>query len=399
MRTQFVYGFLIIAGAALLIACNASAPPAPTTGRPVAVSVVSAAYVTVPAVIEVPGSVQPRSRVALSAQINGSVREVTVRSGDTVRAGQLLVTLDARDADGQKAAAAAGIDEARAALEEARKSAEMSASMRDGAKAAADLASATYARYQKLFSARSVSPQELDEVRARRDAASADLAARETVVAAAQDRLRQATARIAQADAQAARADVVLAWTRVKAPAAGRIAEKLVDPGSAIFPGSPLLVLESTENPQVLADIPTRQSRLLLRGLEVRVFDTGESTAVVTGRIAEITPLSNPASHTVQFKVDLPAGFSALAGRFVKVAVPSGDRPALLVPRQAVRETGQLTGVFVVDSSSVARFRLVKVVPYDGERIELLSGVDPGEKIIANPGIEILDGTLLEVRK
>jgi HlyD family secretion protein len=191
----------------------------------------------------------------------------------------------------------------------------------------------------------------------------------------------------------------VLGWTVIRAPEPGRVAERLVDPGSAIFPGSPLLVLESTENPQVLADIPTNQSAYLRRGLDVLVRDAGESGSAVSGRISEITPLSNPASHTVQFKVDLPKGFSAPAGRFVKVAVPAESRAALLVPRQAVRVTGQLTGVFVVDGASTARFRLVKIAPYDADRVELLSGVDPGEKVVASPGSKILDGTPLEVRK
>lgn len=398
MRSHILHGLWLLAGASLLAACSAS-PPSATAKHAVPAEIISAAYQTVPSVIEAPGSVQPRNRIALSAQINGSVRDVHVRAGDTVSAGQLLVTLDAREADSQKAAAAAVIDEAKAALDEARKSAETAVSMRDAAKAAADLAASTYDRYQRLFAARSASPQEMDEVKARRDSSAADLAAKETMVAAAQDRLRQATARIAQADAQAGRADVVLGWAVIRAPESGRVAERLVDPGSAIFPGSPLLVLESTENPQVLADIPTNQSGRLRRGLDVLVRDASESAPVVTGRISEIIPLSNPASHTVQFKVDLPTGFSAPAGRFVEVAVPAESRAAMLVPRQAVRETGQLTGIFIVDSSSAARFRLVKIAPYDGRRVELLSGVDPGEKVIANLGSEILDGTPLEVRK
>ena len=399
MRTSFVYYLLAVAGAVTLAACSASSPPAATAPHPVPVSVLGAAYQTVPDFVEAPGSVQPRNRIALSAQINGSVHEVFVRAGDTVRAGQMLATLDARDADSQKAAASAGIDEAKAALDEARKSASMAVNMREAARANADLASGTLARYEKLFAARSISPQELDEVRARRDATAADLAAKETMVAAAQDRLRQVEARIAQAEAQGRRADVVSGWTVIKAPSAGSISERLVDPGSAIFPGSPLLVLESTANSQVLADLPTNRSQILRRGVEVQVRNAGASASTVVGRIAEIIPLSDSASHTIQFKVDLPPGFSAPAGRFVTVSIPAGTRSALLVPRLAVRETGQLTGVFVVDSGSVARFRLVKASPYDTDHIELLSGIDPGDKLIANPGSQILDGTPLEVRQ
>ncbi len=398
MRTHLLFGLMLSATAGWLAACNASTPPAGSAAQPVAVDVLDTAYATVTDRIEAPGSVQPRNRITLSAQINGFVREVPVRAGDTVSAGRLLASLDARDADSQKAAAAAAIEEAKAALEEARRSAEMSASMRDAAKASADLADATLERYQKLFAARSVSPQELDEVKARREASAADLAAREIMVAAAQDRLRQITARIAQANAQAERAEVVVGWTRITAPANVRVAQRLVDPGSAIFPGSPLFVLESIGSLQVLADLPTQQSRHLHRGLEVQVWNAGQ-TAPLMGQVVEVTPVSTPGSHTVQFKVDLPANFASPAGRFVTVSVPAGERQALLIPRQAVRESGQLTGVFIVDHASTARFRLVKTAPYDDNRIEVLSGIEPGDVVLASPGSEILDGTPLEVRR
>ncbi len=75
-----------------------------------------------------------------------------------------------------------------------------------------------------------------------------------------------------------------------------------------------------------------------------------------------------------------------------------GRRNVLLVPKRAMRETGQLTGVFVVDGSSRARFRLVKVVQFDSDRVELLSGVEPGEKIVDRLPDDLTDGIALEVR-
>ena len=399
MRIHILFGLLILPGVLLLASCGSTSPEAASPAHPVAVNVIRAAYETVPNVIMTPGTVQPRHRIPLASQINGFVREVQVRAGDMVRAGQVLVTLDAREAESQRAVASAAIAESQAALDEARKAADMAASMRNAARAGAELANSTLERYQKLFAAKSVSPQELDEVRTRRDAAAADLAAKEAMVAGAEDRMRQVSAKIGQAKAQADRVDVVLSWSVIKAPASGRIAAKTVDAGSAIFPGSPLLVLESAENPQVVADIPENQSRHLQKGLEVQVMGAGESASPVTGRIAEIIPLADPASHTVQFKVDLPPGISPHPGRFVTIGVPAGSRQALLISRQALRENGQLTGVYVVDGASMARYRLVKTAPNGPDRIELLSGIAEGEEMIANPGNEIQDGTPLEVRR
>ena len=75
-----------------------------------------------------------------------------------------------------------------------------------------------------------------------------------------------------------------------------------------------------------------------------------------------------------------------------------GMRNVLLVPQKAMRETGQLTGVFVVDGGSRARFRLVKAAPFDSEQVELLSGVEPGERIVEAPSDDLTDGFALEVR-
>jgi multidrug efflux pump subunit AcrA (membrane-fusion protein) len=387
----------IAAGVLLLAACGES-PKSASAWKPVQVGIITARSESVAAIVEAPGTVQPRDRVVLSSQINGFVREVRVRAGDTVAAGQLLATLDARDADSQKAMAQASIDEAQAALAEAQKGAQMARSMRAAAKASADLASGTYARYQKLYEARSVSLQELDEVRARRDGAAADLAAKEAMVAAAEDRFRQAEARISQANAQSRRADVYVSWTVVKAPSSGRIVARNVDPGNAIFPGSPLITLESTSRPQILASLPTTDSGHLRNGLEVRARIPDQPQTLVQGRISEITPLSTPGSHTVQFKVDLPSDFSAVSGTFVKVEIPAGTRQALLVPIQALREAGQLTGVFVADGSAKARFRLVKATAYDPDRVELLAGIEPGERIIAKLTDQITDGVPMEIR-
>jgi len=361
------------------------------------VRVLSARYESVPVSIEAPGTIQAHNRIVLSSQINGFVRTANVRAGDSVRAGQVLVTLDAREAESRKAAAQASIEEAEAALEEARKAEQSALSMLTAAKANHALASETFGRYQKLFEARSLSPQELDEMRSRRDAAAAEVAAKEAMAGAAQDRLRQIQARIAQANAHSGGADIVLGWTVVKAPSAGRIVERAIDPGSAIFPGSPLMVLESAANPQAIANIPAADLNHLRRGLEVRVHFSN-MTPPASGRVSEIVPLSNSSTHTVEFKVDLAGGFPAPPGSFVRLEIPAGERKAMLLPREAVRETGQLTGVFTVDGSGQAHYRLVKATLFDTKRMEILAGLEPGERVVEKINADLTDGIAVEVQ-
>ena len=170
-----------------------------------------------------------------------------------------------------------------------------------------------------------------------------------------------------------------------------------MDEGTAIFPGSPLLVVESTARPQVLADLSTEYAANLRVGLEVSLRSTVNAEMIV-GRVAEIVPQSNPATHSIQFKVDLPAEIQAISGQYMKVLVPAGSKNALLVPHKAIRRTGQLTGLFVTDADSKARFRLVKLAPYDAERSEILAGIDPGEEIIASLNAKITEGTPVEIQ-
>jgi multidrug efflux pump subunit AcrA (membrane-fusion protein) len=388
---------LVLASALLLAACSGEAPPSSVPLKSIPASAVSVRAESIPDYGEAPGTVQARNRIVLSSQLNGFVREVWVRAGEAVTAGQVLVTLDPRDAQSQKDAAQAGIEEAQAALAEARRGAAAAQSAQTAAKAALDLASSTHARYQKLFESHSVSPQELDEVKTHRDIAAADLSAKEALAQAAQDRLRQIEARIAQADAQARRADVYVEYTVVKAPSAGRIVERNADPGSAIFPGSPLIIMESTGRPQVLASIPVADALHLRNGLEVRVRI--QDQAPVQGRISQIISTAIPGSHTIQFKVDLPAESTAVSGSYAAVDVPRGTRSALLIPKSAVRESGQLAGVFVIDGSAKASYRLVKLTSYDEGQMEVIAGLDAGERLIAPITDPIVDGVPVEIRQ
>lgn len=395
MRTKGLL-LILLTGLVVLPACGGNHDGAESNQPAVPVNVIPARYQSVPVIVEVPGTVQPRNRIAISSQINGFVRDMRVRAGDSVKAGQLLATLDARDAENQKAAAESAVVEAQSALSEVRQAYQAAVEMQTAAKSSLNLASQTHTRYQKLFESRSVSPQEMDEVRTRYDAAKAELASREAMVSAAADRIKQVEARISQAKAQAGRADVLMSYTRIEAPATGIVVEKSVDTGGAIFPGSPLLVIETIGKPQVLASLPTENAGKLHIGMTIRIRQS-DSAPYLQGRIAEIIPQSDPVSHSIQFKVDLPPDAGTIHGQYMKLEVPVGTRNSLLVSRSAFRETGQLKGLFVVENGSVAQFRLTKTAPYNEEQLEVLSGIEEGEQIILRPDNRIVDGMPVEI--
>lgn len=395
MRTKSLL-LILITGLAILPACGEKHDGTKSDQTAIPVEVIQAQYQAIPVVVEAPGTVQPRNRIALSSQINGFVREIHVLAGDRVKSGQLLATLDARDARNQRAAAESAVIEAQSALSEARQGYQAAVQMQSAAKSSLNLADQTYTRYQNLFESRSVSPQEMDEIRTRRDGAQAELASREAMVAAASDRIKQVEARISQAEAQAGQAEVLISYTRIKAPTSGIVAEKSADAGGAIFPGSPLLVIETTGKPQVLANLPTEHAGHLSIGMKIRL-QPSNTAPFIEGRIAEIIPLSNPGSHSIRFKADLPPDYTAVTGQYMKLEVPVGTRNALLIAQKSVREAGQLKGLFVVEDGSRAQYRLIKTAPYDAEQLEILSGVEEGEHIILQPDNRIADGMPVEI--
>jgi HlyD family secretion protein len=393
--TLTIRSAMIAAAALALASCRTASDPSGAPSR-LTVQVLTASYDTVAESLTVPGTVQARQRTALASQLTGFVKQVRFRAGDRVRAGEILVTLDAREPEGRSAAARAAIDEARAGLDEARHAAAAAESSEAAARVSLELARATYNRYEKLGQTRSASPQEIDEVRSRRDGAAAELEARRAASASAASRLHTIEAQLARAKAEAGRADVAVGWSVLRAPQGGRISERSIDPGSAVFPGTPLLVIESEGNTEIVAAAPAAKASCLAPGLEVRIRKAG-GTEALSGRIARIIPRSSLA-HTVELRIDLPPDSEALPGAFVTVEIPAGSRRAMLIPRSAVRETGEVDVVFVAGSDSRLQLRLVKSVPYDAGRLEIVSGMKPGEKLVREIDERLGDGAEVEIR-
>ena len=110
----------------------------------------------------------------------------------------------------------------------------------------------------------------------------------------------------------------------------------------------------------------------------------------LSGLVAQILPTGDPATHTFLVKVELPPTPGLKTGMFGRMLVDKGTGQTLVVPRSAVIERGELTGLYIVGSDSLARLRWVKLGRPVGELVEILSGVTAGEQLLADAstGIE-----------
>jgi RND family efflux transporter MFP subunit len=164
-----------------------------------------------------------------------------------------------------------------------------------------------------------------------------------------------------------------------------------VEPGDLAVPGQPLLVLDDFRAYRLEAEVGESAIGRVRMGQRVPVtLDALGRT--LEGRVAEIIPAADPASRTVTVKLELPADADLRSGLFGRAHFLVGERQALTVPLSALVERGQLTGVYVVDPRSVARFRLVTAGERRAGRAEILSGLAAGERIAGDGTERLSDG-------
>lgn len=379
--TKFVtvaLGALWLAGCGETPKEKAAAPAA----APVTVSVVPASATTWPSVYETTGTVRARTSAAISAKLMGYVREVKIQTGDRVREGQVLVILDSRDLDVSSKRAEAARDEVRTAIPEADSGVA-------AAKANLDLAQATFGRMQELFQKKSISNQEFDE-------ASARLKASQAAYEMAQARRNQLNSKMAQVDQEVRSTEVTRTYAEIRAPFAGIVTAKAVEAGSMALPGMSLLTIERDDGYRLEASVEESKLTAIRLGQAVRVTLDGVDR-MIGARVSEIVPAVDASSRAYIVKIDLPAMASIRSGMFGRAAFESGSRPALTIPSAAVKERGQLQSVLVADGG-VARTRLITAGEKRGGQIEVLSGLNAGEKVIFPIPQGLADGARVEVR-
>jgi membrane fusion protein, multidrug efflux system len=368
----------------LLLASCGSQPPrhaAQSQAAPVAVQVAAVTIEDWHASYEATGTVRARTTATISSKVMGYVQQVSAHVGDRVAEGQPLITLDARDLEAALRQAEAG----RAAVESAIPELENATA---AAKANLDLAQATFKRMEELAGKKSISNQEFDEASARLKAAQANYDM-------ARSRRTQLNSRMAQAEQEVRTAGIVRDYAKLAAPFSGVVISRTVEPGNLAVPGAPLLSIEQDGLYRLEASVD--ESKLA----SVRVGQAVEAVIEdrkVSARVSEVVPSVDAASRTYTVKLDLPAMPQLRTGMFGRAIFPLGMEKAVAIPNAAVMERGQLQSVFVVEDGA-AHARLVTTGRRAGDVVEILSGLNPGEKVVAPLVLGLQDGVRVEARQ
>lgn len=302
----------------------------------------------------------------VASQVPGRIVELLVKAGDRVQAGQVLLRVDPAVVSQQVAGAQAQLAQAQA--------------LRVSAQAA-------HERTRQLFRQKYVSQAALDQAEAQFKAADAQVRAAQAQVAAVSTQAAQHT---------------------VRAPFAGWVSELLVSLGDQAAPGVPLLVVYDPSALRISAQLPESATRQIDTNLppqfEVagRVFAQSDLPGGGALR-AQVLPAFDSGSRTATVRVDLPKGVDNTVeglrpGQSVKLTLALKPQAAqalggaaaglplqLSLPRQALVQRGEVWGVYVVGVDGKPRLRQVRPGRQGAEQVEVLAGLNPGEKVALDP--------------
>lgn len=333
---------ILVSSATLSLAALACGPaPKPAdAGHPEgpAGTVLAVVDTVIPAVFEASGTARPFAEATLSTKLMGTVTAVLALEGQRVERDAPIVRIDAADLQAKDAQVAAQVAAAEASLVDA---------------------SATATRIRALY-ADSAAP------RAQLDAAEAGLA--------------RAKAGVAAATAGRAEVSAASSYGTVRAPFAGIVTRRFVDPGAFAAPGAPLVTVQDVSRLRIIATIPAAYAAAVRRGTTLRArIEGADARAAVEGVVPAPGATFSVNAIVANPGERIPSGGAAV----IEIATGASER-VLLVPDRAVVREGDLTGVRVMHAGR-AELRWVRIGRAAGGRTRVLTGLAAGDSVVVPP--------------
>jgi membrane fusion protein, multidrug efflux system len=296
-----------------------------------------------------PGSTQGIQEAAIYARTNGYLREWKVDIGETVHQGQLLAEIETPEVDQQLAQT----------------------------KANYDIAKVTAERWADLVKKKVVSNQEYDQNQKAYEAAKANY-----------EQLQR-----------------LQGFQKIVAPFAGVITARNIDNGDLVSAGTsgqpaPLFRIAQTDVLRIYVDVPQTQSRLITLGQTAAVSLREIPNRTFNAKVVRTARAIDPASRTLRTELQIPnADGELFPGMYaeVKFVLPQ-DPHTLIVPGNALMIRAEGPKILVVDAKNTIRSRAVKLSRDLGDKVEVVSGLDPSESLVANPTDALREGTEVNIQ-
>ncbi|MDI1337006.1 MAG: efflux RND transporter periplasmic adaptor subunit [Lacunisphaera sp.] len=367
MKTRLSSLAAISCAAGLIVAagCSRSAAAKAGTGAPaVPVQIAVVLQQDMPRRIESIGTVQAQRAVSVKSQVDGVIAQVNFKEGDDVAAGDLLVTLDRRPFENSLRSARADLANARAMA----------------AQAQADLD-----RYQRLNDQAAISKEEYVQYETKAETTKAQVQAKEAAVA---------------------NSELLLGYTLIRAPIAGRTGQRLLHEGALVKANDnnfTLVTINQLDPVTVAYAVPERSLEEIRAALTagtatVTVTDRTTGLSHPAGRLEFIDNTVDPTTGMIMLKAVFSISDHALwPGRFVYAVTQTGiDPAAIVVPSTAVLNSQNGSTVYVLKADSTVELRPVKVLRTAGDSTLLATGVAAGETVVTDGQLRLLPGMKAE---
>jgi RND family efflux transporter MFP subunit len=318
---------------------------------------------------EAAGTVQSKTISVISSRIMGAVTDVLVKQGDKVIAGQKLLLIDDNDLAQRLKAAQASHNEVMKSLETAKSN--------------RTLAETTYNRYKQLYDEKAISGQEMDQMTNQKQRAVLDFQRVQASVEASKANLNQAK--------------INLDFSQITSPIDGVVTRKNIDKGSMATPGTPLMTIEDNAGYKVETSVDESMANQMSVSMPVNVA-VDSISKTFKGVVSEVVPSIDASSRTFVVKAVItedPNEHSLTNGLYARVLIPQKSRSILAVPTTAIVQKGQLVGVYIVGKENRTSYRMIRTGKTFGGDIEVLSGLNDGEKIVAASVNNVSEGEII----
>jgi len=400
--SQSLFLAALVVAAALAAACGNSqakdeaktAANSQPAAAPTPVDVATAPAITrnLQRDVEVVGSFAADEEVVVSAQAAGELSQLNVDFGGYVSQGQVIATIDQRDAKLKVEQAEATLKQtmARLGMKEGENfDSNHNADVRV-AKSQLDWAKLELDRSVKLIEKGDIPRSSYDEKVTNHNLAQARYQA-------ALDSVNQQLAAVEQQKAALALAKKALADTVVRSPISGAVKEKHASRGSYLTINGKIVTLVKINPLRLRADIPESSVAAVRTGQTINVAVDAFPNRPFTGRVVRIGPSLDEKTRALTVEAEVANSGNLLRpGMFAKSRlITSANAPAVMVPRRAVAPVAGLNKVFVIENGKVVE-RVVKTGATDGDLIEIVEGVKDGE-VVATSNLDKLEtGTAVQ---
>jgi HlyD family secretion protein len=340
---------------------------------------------------------------SVTPKIQAPVQKFYVTRGDHVKQGQLLAVLENRDLTAQAAESKGAVDQAESNFRTTQGATVPEAVVKaqtdvDADRQATEAARKVLDSRQQLFQQGALAQRQVDEARVSYVTANSQLVSAQEHLRALQsvskdEQIKTAVAQVDSAKSHFQSLEAQVSYTRILSPISGIISDRPLYAGELAVPGTPLLTVIDISRVVARVNIPQNQANLVRLGQTATLTQT-DSAEELTGKVTVVSPASDANSTTVQVWIQIPNPSEQLKpGASVHARIVTElYKAATVVPAAAIlpgEEGG--TAVLVVTPDAIAHKRVVQLGVREGDKLQILNGVRPGEEVVIVGGLGVDD--------